>query len=105
MDALQNELDITHPEVEIELIGVNQAGFDAANEQVCDGRDIPWLQDMPEVLAWESWGVTFRDLYILDADNRPFAVFNLTDHNLQVPTEYEALRDLLLEAAGYEQQE
>ena len=86
--------------MEIHLLGVNQAGFGAANDQVCDGNDIPWLQDVPEVLAWDAWGVTFRDLILLDEENRPFAVFNLTEHSLQVPTEYEALRSLLIQAAG-----
>jgi hypothetical protein len=103
MDALQKELDITWPELGVQLLGVNQAGYDAANDVITDTRDIPWLQDVPEVLVWDVWAVGWRDLYILDGENRLVAVFNLTEHNLQLPAEYEALRDLLLQTAGVDE--
>ncbi len=63
-------------------------------------REIPWLQDTPEEDVWTRWAVEFRDLVILDGNNRKVAVFNLTEHNLDVPAEVEALRALLLDAAS-----
>lgn len=64
------------------------------------GRDLPWLQDDAQVDAWGAWEVEYRDLVVLDRENRPVGVFNLTEHNLQVPAEYAALRDMLLGVAG-----
>jgi len=63
-------------------------------------RDLPWLQDTARDDVWGSWDVAYRDLVILDADNRKVAVFNLTEHNLDDPAEVDALRQLLLDAAG-----
>ena len=100
MDTMQKELDLTWPELDIQLLGVNQSGYSAANDQITDERDIPWLQDVPEVLVWELWAVGWRDLYVLDGENRLVAVFNLTDHNLAIPGEYDALLELLLQTAG-----
>jgi hypothetical protein len=59
-------------------------------------RDIPWLQDMPETDIWSDWDVVYRDVIVLDADNHPVAAFNLTTHDISVPSEFEALRELLL---------
>jgi hypothetical protein len=100
MQQLQAELDADYPELEIQLLGVNQAGYDAANEQITDGRDLPWLQDTVEVNAWNLWGVGWRDLYVLDGENRVVGNYNLTEHNLSLPPEYDGLKALLLEAAG-----
>lgn len=62
--------------------------------------DLPWLQDTESQSVWERWEPAYRDLVILDRSNRPVSVFNLTDHNLDIPAEMEALRDLLLDAAA-----
>ncbi len=51
---------------------------------------------------WASWGATWRDVRILDAENTVVAVYNLTEHDLAEPAHYDALRALLLEAAGAE---
>jgi len=85
--------------VDIEILGVNQIGHEAGNPGMCDGRDLPWLQDTPEQHVWSQWRVTYRDVVILDRDNAVAAVFNLTEHDLADPAEYAALRDLLLQLA------
>ncbi len=54
------------------------------------------------MLAWDVWDVTWRELVVLDRENRPVAIFSVSDHNLQQPTEYEALRDLLIAVAEQE---
>lgn len=61
---------------------------------------LPWLQDTPEVDAWGLWRVTWRDVVILDRENRPVAVYNLTVHDLADPGSYAELKALLLTAAG-----
>ena len=65
-----------------------------------DGRALPWLQETEAQKAWEPWEVRYRDVVILDAENRRAAVFNLTDHNLATPAEYDSLRALFESLAG-----
>jgi len=60
-------------------------------------RDIPWLQDTSETDIWSDWDVAYRDVIVLDADNHPVAAFNLTTHDISAPSEFEALRELLLD--------
>jgi hypothetical protein len=44
--------------------------------------------------------VTYRDVYVLDENNEVVAIYNLTEHDLAVPDNFEALKTLLLEAAS-----
>jgi hypothetical protein len=64
------------------------------------GRFIPLLQDTAEVDAWTAWQVEYRDVIILDRDNIPVGVFNLTDHDLSMMGEYETLKGMLIDAAS-----
>ena len=112
MQILQTELDTTHPAAGISIVGLNEVGFEGcvgdedafsecpSNMQMCEGRDLPWLQDMPEDDVWGLWEVAYRDVVILDGENRVFAVFNVTQYNLSIAENYAALRSLLLAAAG-----
>ncbi len=71
---------------------MNEAGFDADNELMCDGRDLPWLQD--DAGVWDTWGVTYRDVWVLDANNELVGVFNLTGNTMGDPQNYAAVRAL-----------
>lgn len=68
-----------------------------------DGRDIPWLQGEDGLLSeiWALWNVTYRDVIILDAANREFAVFNLTQNDLANVDRRDALKSLLRAAAEH----
>lgn len=88
------------PELGIRLIGVNEVGHESGNAQVCEDRDIPWLQETADLDIWALWAVTYRDVVILDRANVPVAVFNLTDNNLSEPADYDALRALLIGIAS-----
>ena len=90
-----------NPEAGIVILGVNEAGY-GNNEAICEGRDLPWLQDTEEADWWGSWGITYRDVVILNRDGNEEAVFNLTEHNLGTPNEYAAFKTLLLDVAGQE---
>lgn len=90
------------PELGIRIIGVNQVGHESGNTQVCEGRDLPWLQESADPLIWSLWDVTYRDVIILDRANVPVAVFNLTDHNLAEAADYDALRALFIDIASAE---
>jgi hypothetical protein len=63
------------------------------------GRSLPWLQETQADSVWRRWDVAYRDVVILDAQNVPVAVFNLTRHNLNNAAEYDSLRSLLLHTA------
>ena len=70
------------------------------NELMCEGRDLPWLQEDEEHLVWDVWGVTYRDVWVLDVNNELVGVFNLTGTSLGDPTNYAALRALFEQAAA-----
>ncbi|MHC4953198.1 MAG: hypothetical protein ACYTGZ_04860 [Planctomycetota bacterium] len=85
---------------DINLLGVNQIGAVAGNGIMCTDRDLPWLQDEFEVQAWDLWQVTYRDVYILDANNDLVGVYNLTKNRLEEPAKYDELKAILLAAAA-----
>ena len=41
---MQKDLDSSHPELDIELIGLNPVGQEGGNALAIEGRDIPWLR-------------------------------------------------------------
>jgi len=77
---------------------VNATGLESGNDLVTALGDIPWLQDNALTDVWGAWEVTYRDVVILNAENQPVGVFNLTEHDLAVPGEFAALEALLLDA-------
>ena len=101
---MQNDLAVNYPDLDIQILGVNELGNEAGNASVTAGRNIPWLQDVDEdhegrSYAWTSWDVTYRDVVILDATNTRVGVFNVTSQSLQVPGNYNTLRQMLIDAA------
>lgn len=100
---MQKELDEDYPLLDIEILGVNERGHEVGNEGVSAGRDIPWLQDLDgdgngSSDMWEEWGITFRDVVILNKDNEQVGVFNLSEYDLGQPQNYEALRSQMVAA-------
>lgn len=79
---------------------MNAAGHESGNAQTCNGRTIPWLQDDAAHDVWGLWAVTFRDCVILDDQNRVTAIYNLTVHDLALPSHFAELKALLIAAAG-----
>jgi len=67
---------------------------------MCQDRDCPWLQPTVDNDPQPIWGAGYRDVVILDAQNRFIEVFNLTTHDLRIPAEYEDLKARLLAAAN-----
>lgn len=47
---------------------------------------------------WEPWAVTYRDVIVLDGQNRAFGVYNLTANDLALDANYAAMKALILEA-------
>jgi hypothetical protein len=94
---MQNELDATHPG-EIQLLGVNDIGFDSGNPSITDGRDLPWVQATTQYDVWDDWSVVFRDVIIVDANNVAIGSYNLTTFDLADPGNYNTLKQMLLDA-------
>ena len=83
----------------VHLLGINATGLEAGNVVITAGRTLPWLQDTSRQDVWSAWQVVWRDVVVLDAENRKIGVYNLTVHDLGAPANYVALRSLLLAAA------
>lgn len=105
MQQIQDELDAGYPELGIAIVGVNEFGFGGcqpeqedhecvSNVLMTTGRDLPWLQDGEDSLAWDGWAVTYRDVVILDEKNECYAVYNVTGNNIEEPANYEAIKAL-----------
>jgi hypothetical protein len=97
---MQGQILSENPGSSIRILGVNETAQAAYNDLAVAGNSIPWLQDVQSE-AWGGWAVTWRDVVILDAENKKVAVFNLTEHDIAGdPSEYAALLALLRSTAG-----
>jgi len=96
---MQHDIDTVATARPVRILGVNQAGQEADNALACQGRTLPWLQDTPAANVWGAWHVTWRDVVVLDADNKIVRVYNLTANDLADPARYAELRGILLDAA------
>ncbi len=106
MNQLQAELDATHPQLDIEIVGVNELGRESANALMTAGRSLPWLQDVDANNnqisdVWrEQWDVVYRDVVIVDKTLTDLGAFNLTTYDLADTATYNALREILLDVAS-----
>lgn len=96
---MQAELDTNYPSLGITLYGINMPGHEAGVDLMIDGHTIGLLQDTTTVDATTAWGGTWRDVYVLDEDNRVVEIINLTSSNLATQSNYDYLRDLLVTTA------
>lgn len=80
----------------IAILGVNEVGFERGNEAFTEGRDLPWLQDVEEQAVWSQWGVSYRDVVLVDPEGSVVGTYNLSEHDLSRTQDFEALRDALL---------
>jgi hypothetical protein len=94
---MQKRLDAQAPGA-FAIVGVNAAGLEDSNSLMTTGRTLPWLQDRSDVNVWSTWAVEYRDVIILDAENRRVDVFNLTSHDLADPANQATLEQKLLGA-------
>ncbi len=94
---MQNELDAAG--LNVDILGINDIGLEDGNGLITMGRDLPWLQAVPEEDVWESWGIAYRDVVIVDENNEVLAIYNLTEHNLGDATNYAELYALFESAA------
>ncbi len=84
----------------IDILGVNSAGLESGNASITAGRTLPWLQDTTTANVESSWQAGYRDVVIVDSKNFRLQAFNLTDNDLSVQANYEALKKLLTDTAN-----
>lgn len=102
---MQTELDGIYPGLDIQILGINEINQEVGNPVITEDRDLPWLQDIDSDgndssdVWYDLWDITFRDVWILDGENRPVGVYNVTVNNLAVVENYETLRAMISEAA------
>ena len=97
---MQTEIDGAGLPLDVQILGVNAMGLESGNAAVTMNRTLPWLQDTTDQHVWETWGVVWRDVWILDTENVPVAVCNLSEHNLGEPEKYAALKGMLENVAN-----
>jgi hypothetical protein len=97
---MQDELAADTLLLEVVISGVNHQASGAGVPDMCLGRDLPFLQDSDSTNVWTSWDVTERDVFVLDAENKVVTVYNLTQHDLADPVNYDTLKSILRNTAG-----
>ena len=80
---------------DVVIVGINEAGFETANDLMTNGRDLPWLQDTAEDDVWNTWVHEYRDVRMLDRQGVEVSVYNLTDNDLADPANFGALKSTL----------
>ncbi len=93
---MQKELDTRVPG-RVSILGVNDVGQESGNDAMVSGRTLPLLQNTEAADVWNLWQVTYRDVVVLDGENKEVFIYNLTLHNLGVPDNYRTLEDKLVE--------
>ncbi len=84
---------------DVTLFGINAANLESGNPIITAGRDIGWLQETVDEPVWTEWGIFYRDVVILDGENRVVAIYNVTEHNLSDVANYDELYGLFEAAA------
>ena len=69
---------------------------------MCEGRDLPWLQDTASADWWGEWAPTYRDVIILDGRGEVAGIYNLTEHTLTEEANFLELEAMLVEIAEAE---
>jgi hypothetical protein len=55
---MHGELAAEKLPVAVEILGINPAAHESGNAEMCEGKDLPWLQENTEVSVWSAWSVT-----------------------------------------------
>jgi hypothetical protein len=99
LQAIQSELKAEYPDLNIEIIGVNQFDKSDGNTGITKLCTFPWLQDETNVNAWLSWQANKDDFFMVDSTGRLRGLFFLKSNDLSDPKNRETLKKMLLDAA------
>jgi hypothetical protein len=102
---LQQELSQTRPDLQIQILGMNEIRHEIGNPAVTADRTLPWLQDVDANSDGASdnwltaWPFAYRDVVILDENNVVIEAYNVTSHNLENEANFNELKSKLIAAA------
>jgi hypothetical protein len=96
---MQQELLADRPDLQISLLAVNEAGHESGNYLIPDISSLPMVQDDSTALVWSNWAAVWRDVIVLDQENRPVLTYNLTTYNLATPENYDFFKAELIRIA------
>ena len=95
---MANQLENTHPNLDIEIFAINMPGFGGATN-LSSSIQLPMVQDSNSLGIWSDWGAVWRDVYILNENNELVMVYNLTQHNLGNSSNYNTLMSHFIDIA------
>ena len=90
------QYDFDEQGLPVQIVGINETGYESGNESVVDGRTLPWLQDTEEVNAWDLWEVAYRDVFVVDEQGLLRFRLNLTIEDLSNPENYQKLTNIIV---------
>jgi len=100
---MQNEINTyianNNDTLNVNILGVNEIGFANFGNALNSSYSLPLLQEIPQYNVNDSWSVSYRDVWILNEVQEPYAVVNLTTYNLSNPVNYNGLKNLFIGAA------
>ena len=102
---MQEDIDAEHPTLDIDILSINQIGAESGVGVLSSDMDLPMVQDTTALSIWNSWGGGWRDVWILDQNNSPYAVVNLTVYGISATpgssgrANYDSLKELFIGAA------
>ena len=82
---------------------MNEAGYESGNDNITEGRTLPWLQDTEDTNVWDLWEVAYRDVFIMDTTGIIRFRYNLTVHDISNPDNYASLYDGIIEVTEMEE--
>lgn len=101
---MQNEIN-THVSnnagtLNVNILGVNEIGFAHGKNSLNSSHSLPLLQEISQYNIYNSWSITYRDVWVLNEVQEPYAVVNLSTYNLSDPVNYNGLKNLFIGAAS-----
>jgi len=105
---MQNELRSEYPDAPIQIVGVNEFGHESGNPLMAANHATPILQDVDadnngsSDVWYDNWGVTYRDVKILNQQNELVGTVNLTPpsgYDLGESINYDALKKIMADVA------
>jgi hypothetical protein len=94
---MQVELDALGVDVKIQSI--NQIAAESGTDSLTEDMNLPMVQDTEAADVWTDWEAAWRDVYLVDTDNLHIGTYNLTEHDLGDPDNYETLKAMFVDAA------
>lgn len=96
---MQNDLNRNLPSSQVKIFAINETGQEVANAVAAATGDLPLLQDTSAEDVWSDWQATWRDVQIVDAEGELSGIYNLTRNDITVDGNYQALREMIVNAA------